>query len=163
MLDPLIVPVETSSRLPHVAQNVAKEDQITVKPGFSLRTFMGHSASVMSLDLHLNKADTICLCYGDMYNQHHLEEESKGGREPVETKSPARATKKRGTTDGVAFQKSGGGKRLIKELSKPVGLPECLQAPGRLDLMPNVEQNFRLKWENGVIYFSSFAMLEALS
>nr|GEW52074.1 hypothetical protein [Tanacetum cinerariifolium] len=34
-------------------------------PGFSLRTFMGHSASVMSLDFHPNKDDLICSCDGD--------------------------------------------------------------------------------------------------
>ncbi|KAL8256271.1 hypothetical protein R6Q59_031338 [Mikania micrantha] len=34
-------------------------------PGFSLRTFIGHSASVMSLDFHPNKDDLICSCDGD--------------------------------------------------------------------------------------------------
>ncbi|KAK4485854.1 hypothetical protein RD792_008502 [Penstemon davidsonii] len=34
-------------------------------PGFSLRTFTGHSASVMSLDFHPNKEDLICSCDGD--------------------------------------------------------------------------------------------------
>ncbi|XP_076916000.1 transcriptional corepressor LEUNIG-like [Bidens hawaiensis] len=34
-------------------------------PGFSLRNFMGHSASVMSLDFHPNKDDLICSCDGD--------------------------------------------------------------------------------------------------
>ncbi|KAJ0449255.1 putative transcription factor WD40-like family [Helianthus annuus] len=34
-------------------------------PGFSLRTFMGHSASVMSLDFHPNKDDLLCSCDGD--------------------------------------------------------------------------------------------------
>ncbi|KAH9799346.1 transcriptional corepressor LEUNIG [Citrus sinensis] len=34
-------------------------------PGYSLRTFMGHSASVMSLDFHPNKDDLICSCDGD--------------------------------------------------------------------------------------------------
>ncbi|KAG1346226.1 putative Transcriptional corepressor LEUNIG [Cocos nucifera] len=34
-------------------------------PGYSLRTFMGHSASVMSLDFHPNKEDLICSCDGD--------------------------------------------------------------------------------------------------
>lgn len=34
-------------------------------PGFSLRTFMGHSTSVMSLDFHPNKDDLICSCDGD--------------------------------------------------------------------------------------------------
>ncbi|GJU77089.1 hypothetical protein Tco_1274159, partial [Tanacetum coccineum] len=55
--------------------------------------------------------------------EHYLEEEAKGGREPVAAKPPARATKKRGTAAGVAFQKAGGGKKLITKLSKPVGLP----------------------------------------
>lgn len=34
-------------------------------PGYSLRTFMGHSATVMSLDFHPNKDDLICSCDGD--------------------------------------------------------------------------------------------------
>ncbi|KAM1224792.1 hypothetical protein ACFX2G_044589 [Malus domestica] len=34
-------------------------------PGYSLRTFMGHSASVMSLDFHPNKDDLICSCDSD--------------------------------------------------------------------------------------------------
>lgn len=34
-------------------------------PGYSLRNFMGHSASVMSLDFHPNKDDLICSCDGD--------------------------------------------------------------------------------------------------
>ncbi|OIW03074.1 hypothetical protein TanjilG_19354 [Lupinus angustifolius] len=34
-------------------------------PGYSLRTFSGHSASVMSLDFHPNKDDLICSCDGD--------------------------------------------------------------------------------------------------
>nr|WDA53385.1 transcriptional corepressor leunig [Erycina pusilla] len=34
-------------------------------PGYSLRTFMGHSASVMSLDFHPNKEDLICSCDGE--------------------------------------------------------------------------------------------------
>lgn len=33
--------------------------------GFSLRTFTGHTASVMSLDFHPNKDDLICSCDGD--------------------------------------------------------------------------------------------------
>ncbi|KAK1407998.1 hypothetical protein QVD17_39627 [Tagetes erecta] len=33
--------------------------------GFSLRTFIGHSASVMSLDFHPNKDDIICSCDGN--------------------------------------------------------------------------------------------------
>jgi WD40 repeat protein len=32
---------------------------------YSLRTFTGHSASVMSLDFHPNKEDMICSCDGD--------------------------------------------------------------------------------------------------
>ncbi|GJZ21518.1 hypothetical protein Tco_0558557 [Tanacetum coccineum] len=51
-----------------------------------------------------------------------VEEEAKGGREPVAAKPPAGATKKRGTAAGVAFQKAGGGKNLITKLSKPAGL-----------------------------------------
>ncbi|XP_057505079.1 transcriptional corepressor LEUNIG-like isoform X2 [Actinidia eriantha] len=34
-------------------------------PGYSLRTFTGHSASVMSLDFHPNKDDLFCSCDGD--------------------------------------------------------------------------------------------------
>ncbi|KAK4755895.1 hypothetical protein SAY87_009652 [Trapa incisa] len=34
-------------------------------PGFTLRTFMGHNATVMSLDFHPNKDDLICSCDGD--------------------------------------------------------------------------------------------------
>ena len=37
----------------------------TLQPGYSLRTFTGHSASVMSLDFHPNKEDLICSCDGD--------------------------------------------------------------------------------------------------
>jgi WD40 repeat protein len=33
--------------------------------GYSIRTFTGHSASVMSLDFHPNKDDLICSCDGD--------------------------------------------------------------------------------------------------
>uniref|UniRef100_A0A0A9ALM0 Transcriptional corepressor LEUNIG n=1 Tax=Arundo donax TaxID=35708 RepID=A0A0A9ALM0_ARUDO len=34
-------------------------------PDYSLRTFTGHSASVMSLDFHANKEDMICSCDSD--------------------------------------------------------------------------------------------------
>ncbi|XP_026389712.1 transcriptional corepressor LEUNIG-like [Papaver somniferum] len=34
-------------------------------PGYSLRTFTGHSAPVMSLDFHPNKEDLLCSCDGD--------------------------------------------------------------------------------------------------
>ena len=37
----------------------------SMQPGYSLRTFMGHSATVMSLDFHPNKQDLICSCDGD--------------------------------------------------------------------------------------------------
>jgi WD40 repeat protein len=36
-----------------------------MQQGYSLRTFTGHSASVMSLDFHPNKDDLICSCDGD--------------------------------------------------------------------------------------------------
>lgn len=36
-----------------------------MQQGYSLRTFTGHSASVMSLDFHPNKEDLICSCDGD--------------------------------------------------------------------------------------------------
>lgn len=38
---------------------------ISIQPGYSLRTFTGHSTSVMSLDFHPNKDDLICSCDGD--------------------------------------------------------------------------------------------------
>ncbi|XP_031407113.1 transcriptional corepressor LEUNIG-like isoform X3 [Punica granatum] len=34
-------------------------------PGYSLRTFMGHNAVVISLDFHPNKDDLLCSCDGD--------------------------------------------------------------------------------------------------
>ncbi|MBA0567854.1 hypothetical protein Golob_005388 [Gossypium lobatum] len=34
-------------------------------PGYSLRTFSGHSGNVMSLDFHPTKDDLICSCDGD--------------------------------------------------------------------------------------------------
>jgi len=36
-----------------------------MQPGYSLRTFTGHSSTVMSLDFHPNKDDLICSCDGD--------------------------------------------------------------------------------------------------
>lgn len=36
-----------------------------MQPGYTIRTFTGHSASVMSLDFHPNKEDLICSCDGD--------------------------------------------------------------------------------------------------
>ena len=36
-----------------------------MQPGYSLRTFTGHPATVMSLDFHPNKDDLICSCDGD--------------------------------------------------------------------------------------------------
>jgi WD40 repeat protein len=36
-----------------------------MQPGYSLRTFTGHSASVKSLDFHSNKEDIICSCDSD--------------------------------------------------------------------------------------------------
>lgn len=38
---------------------------LLLQPGYSLRTFTGHSAAVMSLDFHPNKDDLICSCDGD--------------------------------------------------------------------------------------------------
>lgn len=37
---------------------------LTMQPDHSLCTFVGHSASVMSLDFHPNKGDLICSCDG---------------------------------------------------------------------------------------------------
>lgn len=34
----------------------------TLQPGYSLRTFTGHSTTVMSLDFHPTKEDLICSC-----------------------------------------------------------------------------------------------------
>jgi WD40 repeat protein len=34
----------------------------TLQPGFSLRTFMGHSSTVLALDFHPSKEDLICSC-----------------------------------------------------------------------------------------------------
>ncbi|KVH87806.1 LisH dimerization motif-containing protein [Cynara cardunculus var. scolymus] len=42
-----------------------EHSSLITDPGFSLRTFIGHSASVMSLDFHPNKDDIICSCDGD--------------------------------------------------------------------------------------------------
>jgi WD40 repeat protein len=36
-----------------------------MQPGYSLRTFTGHSASVFSLDFHPKNDDLICSCDGD--------------------------------------------------------------------------------------------------
>lgn len=36
-----------------------------MQPGYSLRTFTGHSARVMSLDFHPNKDDLFCSCDED--------------------------------------------------------------------------------------------------
>ena len=33
-----------------------------MQPGYSIRTFVGHSDTVMSLDFHPNKDDLICSC-----------------------------------------------------------------------------------------------------
>lgn len=33
-----------------------------MQPGYSLRTFTGHSSAVMSLDFHPNKDDLFCSC-----------------------------------------------------------------------------------------------------
>lgn len=40
-------------------------DVMVLQPSYSLRTFTGHSASVMSLDFHPSKDDLICSCDGD--------------------------------------------------------------------------------------------------
>lgn len=38
---------------------------VLLQQGYSIRTFTGHSAAVMSLDFHPNKDDLICSCDGD--------------------------------------------------------------------------------------------------
>lgn len=58
-------------------------------PGYSLRTFTGHSAGVMSLDFHPNKDDIICSCDGDgeirywSINHGSCAKVSKGGTAQV--------------------------------------------------------------------------------
>lgn len=39
--------------------------ELTLQSGYSLRTFVGHNATVMSLDFHPIKDDLICSCDGD--------------------------------------------------------------------------------------------------
>lgn len=64
----LITDARFSPSMPHLATSSFDK---TVKvwdadnPGYSLRTFTGHSASVMSLDFHPNKEDLLCSCDGD--------------------------------------------------------------------------------------------------
>ncbi|KAK2437014.1 transcriptional corepressor LEUNIG [Trifolium repens] len=45
--------------------SLASAFDTNLKSGYSLRTFTGHSAYVMSLDFHPNKDDLICSCDGD--------------------------------------------------------------------------------------------------
>lgn len=37
-------------------------DYFKLQPGYSLRTFTGHSTTVMSVDFHPSKEDLICSC-----------------------------------------------------------------------------------------------------
>lgn len=64
----LITDVRFSPSLPRLATS-SFDKTVRVwdadNPGYSLRTFTGHSASVMSLDFHPNKEDLICSCDGD--------------------------------------------------------------------------------------------------
>ncbi|KAJ3670853.1 hypothetical protein LUZ60_008279 [Juncus effusus] len=65
----LITDVRFSPSMPRLAtssfdRTVRVWDADNVQ-GYSLRTFTGHSASVMSLDFHPNKDDLICSCDGD--------------------------------------------------------------------------------------------------
>ncbi|XP_058724833.1 transcriptional corepressor LEUNIG-like isoform X2 [Vicia villosa] len=61
----LITDVRFSPTLPRLATS-SYDKTVRVwdvdNPGYSLRTFTGHSASVMSLDFHPNKEDLICSC-----------------------------------------------------------------------------------------------------
>ncbi|KAJ0856952.1 putative transcription factor WD40-like family [Helianthus annuus] len=64
----MITDVRFSPSMPHLATS-SFDKTVCVwdadNPGFSLRTFMGHSVSVMSLDFHPNKDDLLCSCDGD--------------------------------------------------------------------------------------------------
>ncbi|KAG6489942.1 hypothetical protein ZIOFF_051224 [Zingiber officinale] len=64
----LITDVRFSSSLPRLATS-SFDKTVRVwdadNPGYSLRTFTGHSTSVMSLDFHPSKEDLICSCDGD--------------------------------------------------------------------------------------------------
>ncbi|XP_060673274.1 transcriptional corepressor LEUNIG-like [Ziziphus jujuba] len=64
----LITDVRFSPSMPHVATS-SFDKTVRVwaadNPGYSLRTLVGHSAFVMSLDFHPNKDDLICSCDGD--------------------------------------------------------------------------------------------------
>ncbi|XP_020681856.1 transcriptional corepressor LEUNIG-like [Dendrobium catenatum] len=64
----LITDVRFSPTLPRLATS-SFDKTVRVwdvdNPGYSLRTFTGHSASVMSLDFHPNKEDLICSCDGE--------------------------------------------------------------------------------------------------
>ncbi|KAB2619223.1 transcriptional corepressor LEUNIG [Pyrus ussuriensis x Pyrus communis] len=64
----LITDVRFSPSMPHLATS-SFDRTVRVwdanNPGFSLRTLMGHSVSVMSLDFHPNKDDLICSCDAD--------------------------------------------------------------------------------------------------
>ncbi|GAU15151.1 hypothetical protein TSUD_08890 [Trifolium subterraneum] len=61
----LITDVRFSPSMPRLATS-SYDKTVRVwdvdNPGYSLRTFTGHSASVMSLDFHPNKDDLICSC-----------------------------------------------------------------------------------------------------
>eukprot|EP00268_Persea_americana_P050405 TRINITY_DN547_c0_g1_i5.p1 TRINITY_DN547_c0_g1~~TRINITY_DN547_c0_g1_i5.p1 ORF type:complete len:1206 (+),score=292.55 TRINITY_DN547_c0_g1_i5:267-3884(+) len=64
----LITDVRFSPTLPRLATS-SYDKTVRVwdvdNQGYSLRTFTGHSASVMSLDFHPNKEDLICSCDGN--------------------------------------------------------------------------------------------------
>ncbi|CAJ1972127.1 unnamed protein product, partial [Sphenostylis stenocarpa] len=61
----LITDVRFSPSMPRLATS-SYDKTVRVwdvdNPGYSLRTFTGHSSSVMSLDFHPNKEDLICSC-----------------------------------------------------------------------------------------------------
>ncbi|CAH9122193.1 unnamed protein product [Cuscuta epithymum] len=64
----LITDVRFSPSMSHLAtSSFDKSVRVwdTDSPGYSLRNFTGHSATVMSLDFHPNKEDLICSCDGD--------------------------------------------------------------------------------------------------
>ncbi|CAA7409933.1 unnamed protein product [Spirodela intermedia] len=88
----LITDVRFSPSMPRLATS-SFDKSVRVwdadNPGYSLRTFTGHSASVMSLDFHPNKEDLLCSCDGDSeirywsINKGSCTRVSKGGTSQV--------------------------------------------------------------------------------
>ncbi|WJX62638.1 hypothetical protein P8452_47609 [Trifolium repens] len=75
----------------NIAKQISLGCYLATRSGYSLRTFTGHSAYVMSLDFHPNKDDLICSCDGDESLRHcpfilEKEENEKAENEVEETK-----------------------------------------------------------------------------